>query len=101
MDEFEGLSKGYYERKKIRVRVLGGTDSAGGQYDEGGTKQVREAWVYCVLDSPPSLRSLARQGAARSNYPLDLHLREYHPIRHIQVKQQLHLSEPVGTPSEH
>lgn len=102
MDEFEGLSKGYYERKKIRVRVLGGTDTAGDQYgEEGGTKQVREAWVYCVLDSPPSLRSLARQGAARSNYPLDLHLREYHPIRHIQVKQQLHLSEPVGTPSEH
>ena len=99
MDDYEGVAKGYYERKRIRVRLLAKERSSAAV---DSAPHETDAWVYCMLATPPSLRVLACQpGRALSEYSLDLHLEQYRAIRHIQVKQQLHLSESVGTPAEH
>jgi len=108
MDEYESLSKGHYERSRVQVCLLGRSPHRGATCGTmalsfGAMGQVAKvhAWVYCMRSSPFSLRSLAKKGPSLSEYGLKQHLKEYRPIQHIQVKQQLHLRVSVGTPAKH
>jgi gamma-glutamylcyclotransferase (GGCT)/AIG2-like uncharacterized protein YtfP len=73
LDEYEGVNKGYYERKLIDVLV----DS-------------KIVCVYAYFKSNVSSLDL-KLSDFLDEYSLDSHLKFYSPIKHIQVKQQLYL----------
>jgi hypothetical protein len=82
LDEYEGVSKGYYARQTVRVKRSNG--------------RCEEAQVYVLLQASAELR----RAPFLEEYTLDFHRREYNPIRHIRVKQELYLAEhnrPFGT----
>ena len=69
LDDYEGVSKGYYFRRKIII--------------ETGGKQL-EAYVYYISSPPEDIRHLPMLG----EYTLDMHRNSYHPIKHIHIKQK-------------
>ena len=73
MDDYEGVTKQYYERREIKVTTPSG--------------EHHLVWVYLLPTSDEYLRSLT----PIAEYTLDLHDRLYSPIRHIQIKQQKYL----------
>jgi hypothetical protein len=95
LDEYEGLSKGYYERRCIPVLLQRDNHSSGG----AAWRRV-DCDVYMLKASSKALAELARKQPL-SEYSLSVHRTMYKPIRHIQVKQQLHLGEAVGSDSGH
>ncbi len=86
LDEYEGISKGYYERRTIRVRVFKGKPTA---LDR--TETEMNADVYVLNRSADKLRN----SAVMSEYSLEFHRQHYKPIQHILVKQDLYLSEQL------
>eukprot|EP01113_Clastostelium_recurvatum_P000566 TRINITY_DN10257_c0_g1_i3.p1 TRINITY_DN10257_c0_g1~~TRINITY_DN10257_c0_g1_i3.p1 ORF type:complete len:566 (+),score=106.24 TRINITY_DN10257_c0_g1_i3:1-1698(+) len=79
LDEYEGVSKGYYTRKTIRVRER-----------EGEAGRTYEPEVYCMAHPSPSLIA----GPFIEEYTLDFHRAHYNAIRHILVKQKKYLDMP-------
>lgn len=74
MDDYEGVSKNYYERRSIDV-----VDVSSGQ--------SVQAWVYLLPRSDDKLRQLP----SIPEYTKEIHDERYLPIRHIQIKQQRYL----------
>ena len=74
MDDYEGVTKAYYERRQIDVV-------------DATTQTTRQAWVYLLPQSSDELRCLPHI----PEYTLEIHDQKYMPIRHIQVKQQRYL----------
>lgn len=71
LDDYEGLSKGYYLRKRISVQL----------HDPSNSLVI--ASVYCVDALPPHLE----KGPFLEEYTLSYHREFYRPVSHIQVKQ--------------
>ena len=96
LDEYEGLGKGYYERRAITV-VRGmaagavATTTAGdlSSSSNGGNDVGEQAFVYLRCKSSPALR----QRPFLHEYDKETHLVHYNAIRHILVKQQVYLGE--------
>jgi gamma-glutamylaminecyclotransferase len=74
MDDYEGCTKGYYDRRQIPVMLK-------------NSKKEYLASAYFKTESSEDLRSRE----FHSEYTLEYHLANYRPIRHIQVKQQKYL----------
>jgi hypothetical protein len=74
MDDYEGVSKSYYERRQIAV-----TNNADGT--------TLSAWVYLLSVSDDHLRQLPYI----PEYTKAIHDQFYMPIKHIQIKQQRYL----------
>jgi gamma-glutamylcyclotransferase (GGCT)/AIG2-like uncharacterized protein YtfP len=70
LDDYEGLSKGYYSRKLINVIDDDDNDST-------------SAFVYLLNSSSSELKTRQRI----NEYTLQMHKELYKPVRHIQVKQ--------------
>jgi len=88
MDDYEGVTKGYYGRVPIECRV---TSSA--QPPHRHVPHVVQAHMYglvsaCHLWTEEELPMLN----CVPEYTLDMHEAHYRPIEHISVKQQLYLS---------
>jgi hypothetical protein len=71
LDDYEGVSKQYYERKRISVQL------------EDSSNSLVTAEVYCVRSLPEHLAT----GPFLDDYSLSLHREFYRPVAHIQVKQ--------------
>lgn len=71
LDDYEGISKQYYQRKKIAVQL----------HDARNTLMIAD--VYCVSFLPDHLTN----GPFLEEYTLTYHRECYRPIAHIQVKQ--------------
>jgi len=90
LDEYEGLSKGYYDRREINVTLLTAIPDNPLNLESG---KVVSADVYVKKESSPELRSKQ----FLSEYTLDFHMEYYRPIEHILVKQEMYL---LGNPLE-
>jgi hypothetical protein len=113
LDDYEGINKGYYVRQTIDVRLLKDNVVVG---DDGNLSQpssslssinninrqdtitTLQAQVYGLTHIPESLSN--QKLVYVPEYTLSFHRNHYKPIRHIQVKQQKHLRDEVGTSSE-
>jgi gamma-glutamylcyclotransferase (GGCT)/AIG2-like uncharacterized protein YtfP len=76
LDDYEGVSKGYYSRELINVIIPA-------PCGEIQTTDV-EAFVYVLRESSEELRSRTYL----SEYDILTHKRVYNPIKHIQIKQK-------------
>eukprot|EP01117_Protostelium_nocturnum_P014823 TRINITY_DN5682_c0_g1_i1.p1 TRINITY_DN5682_c0_g1~~TRINITY_DN5682_c0_g1_i1.p1 ORF type:complete len:514 (+),score=167.70 TRINITY_DN5682_c0_g1_i1:126-1667(+) len=76
LDEYEGISKGYYVRVPIEVETPTGH----------GTAQV-----YKKTNSSEELK----KGPFLSEYSLPFHKANYHAIQHIAVKQQMYMNDQI------
>ena len=83
LDEYEGVDKGYYSRAAISVRGSGVF---------AGLMQ-RLADVYVLNDAPQELLQRPRI----KEYTLDMHLRLYNAIVHVQRKQHAYLGWSQST----
>lgn len=72
MDDYEGITKGYYSRELIQISC---------------NNSIYNANVYFKLEVSEDL--LERE--LHSEYSLEYHKSHYQPIRHIQVKQKQYL----------
>jgi gamma-glutamylcyclotransferase (GGCT)/AIG2-like uncharacterized protein YtfP len=83
LDDYEGTSKGYYERIAINVKI---------NFDQlDSNDDTREAFVY-VLNA--SVSSLGQVSDPIAEYTYEMHRECYKPIRHIQRKQSHYFVEP-------
>lgn len=74
LDDYEGISKGYYERRPISVTTRGNYTST--------------AFAYFKAQSS---EELANSPTFLSEYTIEMHKAKYKPIRHILVKQEMYL----------
>ena len=79
MDDYEGVSKGYYERRQIEVLL--------DPVSPDPSPETLTAWVYLLPRSDAQLHALPHI----PEYTREIHDVHYLPIRHIQVKQQRYL----------
>mmetsp|Transcript_5092 Transcript_5092/g.8306 ORF Transcript_5092/g.8306 Transcript_5092/m.8306 type:complete len:108 (+) Transcript_5092:120-443(+) len=79
LDEYEGVIKKHYIRRKIKIEAEGDGISVG-------------AFVYFKSSSNEELKALE----FHPRYSLSYHKKNYDAIRHIQVKQQLYLEDEHG-----
>jgi gamma-glutamylcyclotransferase (GGCT)/AIG2-like uncharacterized protein YtfP len=111
LDDYEGINKSYYIRKTINVKILDGENnhkinknnlylskSMIESWDEIRPQNIISAEIY-GLSSLKQLLLKHQNLKQISEYTLQLHQQCYKPIRHIQVKQQKHLGDEVGTAS--
>jgi gamma-glutamylaminecyclotransferase len=77
LDEYEGVSKGHYERRKVEV-----SSARDGTF---------KAECYFKRESSEALRG----GELHGEYTRAMHQALYRPIRHIMVKQQLYLGDVI------
>lgn len=77
LDEYEGLRKGHYDRRRIEVLLEDGA--------------VATADAYFKVSSSAELRASEHHSA----YSLEMHRELYRPIRHIEVKQQLYVGDII------
>jgi hypothetical protein len=100
LNQYEGVSKGHYERVTIQVKRRGGDD------------RRFQAYVYrarydrvSASASPDGETRFHKERCGREQccaqhmpqeYTLQYHERHYNPIRHIQVKQSLYFKEING-----
>jgi len=89
LDEYEGLSKGYYDRISISVKMLKCNPSPLSLEE----KESIDAFVYVKKESSPELRAKEYL----SEYLIDYHREYYRPIEHILVKQEMYL---LGNPNK-
>jgi gamma-glutamylcyclotransferase (GGCT)/AIG2-like uncharacterized protein YtfP len=82
LDDYEGVSKGYYDRIQINVQLVSSLDS----YPSG----IVLANIYVLNNAPQHLRD--REGL--EEYTLQDHKQLYHPIEHIQIKQRNYFKAP-------
>jgi gamma-glutamylcyclotransferase (GGCT)/AIG2-like uncharacterized protein YtfP len=88
LDEYEGISKGYYSRRTIDVII---SNTKGSKRAANSSSSVIRADVYVMNTSPQSLRDKD----FIPEYTLDIHRRHYHAIKHIKVKQDGYLGLKV------
>jgi len=81
LDEYEGISKGYYCRRSIPVVIT-----------KNGKQSTVKAFVYFKTTSEDELRKKEYQ----EEYTLNYHQQYYHAIKHILVKQKMYLEESDG-----
>jgi gamma-glutamylcyclotransferase (GGCT)/AIG2-like uncharacterized protein YtfP len=74
LDEYEGVGKGYYCRKEVKVKQQNG--------------QVMTANAYFKIDA-----GALKNESFLEEYTLEFHKRNYKAIKHIQVKQLQYLGE--------
>jgi len=79
LDEYEGVSKLYYDRKEIRVFVPALCRST-------------RAFVYFKRESSDALKN----SPFLKEYSLEFHQENYKAITHILVKQQIYFKEPLN-----
>ena len=72
MDDYEGVKKGYYNRRIIEVLT-----------DEP-TPSVRSAFIYVLNESTPKLREQPKL----KEYSMTMHKDLYRATQHIQIKQK-------------
>lgn len=82
LDDYEGISKGYYDRIQIDVDLT----STAGSIPSG----VVTAHIYVLNHSPQDLKD--REG--RAEYSIEDHKRYYRAIEHIQIKQRNYFKAP-------
>lgn len=82
LDDYEGLGKGHYIRVRVPVRPLSNESNA----------WPPDAEMYVKAESSSELRALK----PFKEYTRTMHRERYHAIKHIQVKQQMYLSEFYG-----
>jgi gamma-glutamylcyclotransferase (GGCT)/AIG2-like uncharacterized protein YtfP len=100
LDEYEGVSKGYYDRRTIVIQSAAATaeeqrcelnaiEQIAGLYNAIANNELNQvnAFVYFKATPTPSLW----MGPFLREYTLEYHRAHYAPIRHIQVKQQKYL----------
>ena len=94
LDSYEGLSKGYYERRRVDVSIVS-EDSARSHAarDPKRPAGVISAWIYVKGASNAELRSQE----CMPEYTKEVHAACYQPIRHILVKQLLYLNGEFAT----
>lgn len=111
LDDYEGIQKGYYVRKEESVELILNQNNkkienhnTTGKFSETMNPHeseediLHQAHVYGLVEMPSHLSK--QKLSFISEYTLDFHQTCYKPIRHIQVKQQKHLNDEVGTCSE-
>lgn len=76
LDEYEGISKGYYLRESIQIEL------------ESGKKL--DGFIY-LLNEIDNINNIDN---ALDEYSLDFHKKWYSPINHIQVKQLRYYKNP-------
>jgi gamma-glutamylcyclotransferase (GGCT)/AIG2-like uncharacterized protein YtfP len=79
MDEYEGISKGYYSRLPVEVDLLHGC--------KDGLPDKDPVFCYFLTQSGPDLRA----GPFVDRYTMQMHRERYRAIRHIQIKQQKYM----------
>lgn len=79
LDEYEGLAKGYYQRKSVRVSLSSWVFLPG---------KTLNAQVYVLASAPSSLRSQEYL----EEYTLQMHKDRYRAVEHILLKQQMYLA---------
>jgi len=84
LDEYEGIGKGYYSRKSIKVRLLN-TIKNNPRGLKGKNLEI-DADIY-FTESNEDLRNRQYQVL----YPIGYNNYNYSPIDHILVKQQMYL----------
>lgn len=75
LDDYEGVSKEYYLRRKITIETDG--------------KQL-QAYIYYISNPPEDIRHLPML----CEYTLEMHRNNYHPIKHIHIKQKNYFKTP-------
>merc|ERR1712228_353269 len=85
LDDYEGVNKGHYKRKKIAVVMT--ADDDGNEYKE---KDEIEANIYMKADCQNIDLSKAE---LLKEFDYEYHKKHYSPIKHIQVKQLAYLDE--------
>jgi gamma-glutamylcyclotransferase (GGCT)/AIG2-like uncharacterized protein YtfP len=86
IDAYEGVDKGYYERRKIQVVVSSESSSKSEEQEE-------EVWVY-MLAKPTEWM---RRAVFLEVYSRETHDAKYNPIRHILIKQEGYLEHTNST----
>ena len=81
LDDYEGTSKGYYERVSIPVKM---------KYDHSNERTLT-AFVYVLNVSRSSLGIVSEP---IDEYTSEMHRQFYKPIRHIQRKQSHYFVKP-------
>jgi hypothetical protein len=111
LDDYEGINKGYYVRQTIDVSLLKDyvvVEDDGKLSQPSSLSSINninqqdtitlQAQVYGLIHMPEGLSN--QKLVYVPEYTLSFHRNHYKPIRHIQVKQQKHLRDEVGTSSE-
>ena len=96
IDEYEGITKGYYTRRMIEVCPLDTSTCStpsGSAALKTGPKLTRVAYAYFKTDPTEQLR----RGPFLKEYSLEFHKKMYKPIEHIRVKQNMYLGRPFDT----
>jgi gamma-glutamylcyclotransferase (GGCT)/AIG2-like uncharacterized protein YtfP len=106
LDDYEGLSKSYYERTVIEVspissKILNESEavtSEGGKGkvddDSGAVTSAANTVVLAEVYHLPVLPSGLEKGPFLEKYSLSMHRELYNPIQHIQVKQLKYIKTP-------
>jgi gamma-glutamylcyclotransferase (GGCT)/AIG2-like uncharacterized protein YtfP len=101
LDDYEGLSKSYYERTVIEVSPISSkilNESEGGKgkvYDDSGAvTSAANTVVLAQVYHLPVLPSGLEKGPFLEKYSLSMHRELYNPIQHIQVKQLKYIKTP-------
>jgi len=87
LDEYEGVTKGYYDRRTIQVSLL--TPGSSCPSSSSAPHDFVLADAYFKTCSPDSLKS----EKFLDEYSLEFHQKHYRAIRHIQVKQEMYLKQ--------
>lgn len=88
LDDYEGISKGYYERCKVRVRRR---VSESGEY---GEEEEEEANVYILRVLVNGVDGDLLTKPCIDEYTLSMHKQLYSPVNHIQIKQVNYFKTP-------
>ncbi|KAL6045761.1 Gamma-glutamylcyclotransferase family protein [Balamuthia mandrillaris] len=86
LDDYEGVHKGYYTRREVRVRCCQ-ADSAENEKEKEETEIEMKAQAYFKA----AFDDVLREAKFLQEYTLELHRQHYKPIRHILVKQLKYL----------
>lgn len=82
LDDYEGISKGYYSRQTVKYSYY--TQSNKKETELHTKMSDQEAFIYVLNHSTAELRAKPKL----SEYTLEMHLELYRPIQHIQIKQK-------------
>ena len=99
MDAYEGVDKGYYERRKISVVVSSSSEEGTSstkreeEQEEEKEEEEEEVWVYMLAKSMEWMK----EAECLDEYTLEMHDAKYNPIRHILIKQEGYLEHTNST----
>jgi hypothetical protein len=90
LDDYEGINKGYYKRKKIDIYYS--SVKEGTSLEQLSPSMLVSANVYVLCKVPHDLMAKP----CIEEYTMDIHKSMYSPISHIQVKQLNYIKKPSG-----